>query len=275
LPAGDILAEYHREQVKAGTAMRPEYRNNRDDAPRAVAAMAKTFPDGDRIPLHLHKRGQLIHAIRGTMKVETADAAWIVPPALALWMPPAFPHCMAMRGELAMRTIYIDPAACRDLPHGPLLVEVSGLMRELILAALEEPLDYDEAGRGGMIAKLILAELAQMQERRMHVPMPRDPRATRVARALLEKPDAPGDLDEWAMRAGASRRTLARLFRSETGFSFSEWRTRLRAIDGLARLSSGEPVGTAASKVGYASPSAFSAMVRRNFGEPPRRILPR
>ena len=63
--------------------MRPEYRNNRDDAPRPVAAMAKTFPDGDRIPLHLHKRGQLIHAIHGTMKVETADAAWIVPPALA------------------------------------------------------------------------------------------------------------------------------------------------------------------------------------------------
>ncbi len=33
-----------------------------------------------------------------------------------------------------------------------MLVEVGGLMRELILAALEEPLDYDEAGRGGLIA---------------------------------------------------------------------------------------------------------------------------
>jgi AraC-like DNA-binding protein len=255
--------------------MRPEYRNNRDDAPRPVAAMAKTFPDGDRIPLHLHKRGQLIHAIHGTMKVETADAAWIVPPALALWMPPAFPHGMAMRGELAMRTIYIDPAACRDLPPTPLLVEIGGLMRELILAALEEPLDYDETGRGGMIAKLILAELARMQERRMHVPMPRDARAIRVARALLEHPDSDGDLDDWAMRAGASRRTLARLFRAETGFSFNEWRSRLRAIDGLARLSTGEPVGTVASAVGYASPSAFSAMVRRNFGEAPRRMVRR
>ena len=73
----------------------------------------------------------------------------------------------------------------------------------------------------------------------MDVPMPRDPRATRVARALLEQPDADGDLDDWAERAGASRRTLARLFRSETGFSFNEWRSRLRAIDGLARLSLG------------------------------------
>jgi AraC-like DNA-binding protein len=255
--------------------MSPEYRNNRDDAPRPVAAMAKTFPDGERIPLHLHKRGQLIHAIHGTMKVETADAAWIVPPALALWMPPAFPHGIVMRGELAMRTIYIDPQACRDLPQAPILVEIGGLLRELILAALEEPLAYDEDGRGGLIAKLILAELARMQGRRMQLPMPRDPRAARVARALLDQPDASGDLDEWAVRAGASRRTLARLFRSETGFSFNEWRSRLRAIDGLARLSAGEPVGAIASAVGYASPSAFSAMVRRNFGEPPRRMVRR
>jgi AraC-like DNA-binding protein len=209
------------------------------------------------------------------MKVETADAAWIVPPALALWMPPASPHGMVMRGELAMRTIYIDPDACHDLPQSPTLVEIGGLMRELILAALEEPLAYDESGRGGMIAALILAELKRMQERKLDLPMPRDPRAARVARALLEHPDADGGLDEWAERAGASRRTLARLFRSETGFSFNEWRSRLRAMDGLARLSSGEPVGSVAAAVGYASPSAFSAMVRRSFGESPRRMVRR
>jgi AraC-like DNA-binding protein len=254
---------------------RPEYRNNRDDAPRAVAAMARTYPDGDRIPLHMHKRGQLIHAVSGTMKVETADAAWIVPPALALWMPPAFPHGMVMRGELAMRTVYIDPQSCRALPEEPMLVEIGGLLRELILAVLEEPLAYDEAGRGGLIAKLILAELARMQARPMQLPMPRDPRAIRVARALLEQPDAGGDLDDWALHAGASRRTLARLFRLQTGFSFNEWRARLRAIDGLARLSNGDPVGSVAQSVGYASPSAFTAMVRRNFGEAPRRMVRR
>ncbi len=61
--------------------MRPQYRNNRDDAPRPVAAMGKSYPDGEEIPLHMRKRGQLIHALTGTMRVETAAAAWIVPPA--------------------------------------------------------------------------------------------------------------------------------------------------------------------------------------------------
>jgi quercetin dioxygenase-like cupin family protein len=66
----------------------PEYRRNMDDAPRPIAAMAKTWAAGERIPLHIHRRGQLLHAVSGIMRVETAEAAWIVPPARALWLPP-------------------------------------------------------------------------------------------------------------------------------------------------------------------------------------------
>ena len=94
-----------------------------------------------------------------------------------------------------------------------------------------------------------------------------------AARALLKNPDTDLGLDDWAQRCGASRRTLARLFRSQTGFSFAEWRARLRAIDGLARLSNGSSVGSVAASVGYASPSAFTAMVRRNFGKPPSHFV--
>jgi AraC-like DNA-binding protein len=254
---------------------KPVYRRNLDDAPRPVAAMAKSWRDGDEIPFHIHRRGQLIHAVSGVMRIESEHTAWIVPPALALWMPPAYPHGMVMRGHLEMRTVYIDEAHCNALPHAPMLVEVGGLMRELILAALEEPLDYDEAGRGGRIAQMILAELARMQERKLDVPMPRDERAAKVARALLKDPDTDLGLDDWAQRSGASRRTLARLFRAQTGFSFAEWRARLRGIDGLARLASGSSVGSVAASVGYASPSAFTAMVRRTFGKPPSQMMRR
>lgn len=250
--------------------MRPEYRKNLDDAPRPVAALAKAWKDGDSIPLHIHRRGQLIHAMTGIMRIQTETAAWIVPPALALWMPPQYPHSMVMRGHLEMRTVYIDERFCTNLPAQPTLIEIGPLLRELILAALEEPLAYEEAGRGGLIAQLILTELSRMQERKLAVPMPRDPRALRVARSLLENLHNGQNLDDWANASGASRRTLARLFRAETGFSFSEWRARLRAIDGLARLATGASVASVASSVGYASPSAFSAMVRRNFGRAPR-----
>src|SRR5665213_2538399 len=230
--------DFRRLQAKTMTEQRPipEYRRNLDDAPRAVAALARTLESGHGIPLHMHRRGQLLYAVAGIMRVETAEAAWIVPPARAIWMPPQWPHCVTMRSHVEMRTVYFDAPKCQDLPQQPVLVEISGLLRELILTLLEEPADYDENGRGGQVASLILSELKRLQERRLEVPMPRDPRALRVARALLDNSSIGHDLDRWAIEAGASRRTLARIFRSETGLGFAEWRARLRAIDGLARL---------------------------------------
>jgi methylphosphotriester-DNA--protein-cysteine methyltransferase len=57
--------------------------------------------------------------------------------------------------------------------------------------------------------------------------------------------------------------------------SFAEWRTRLRTVDGMARIANGASVGEAAALVGYASPSAFSAMVRRSLGKPLRELMRR
>jgi AraC-like DNA-binding protein/quercetin dioxygenase-like cupin family protein len=264
-----------RHTSKAPTASpkpRPQYRRNLDDAPRPVAVLARTLEPGHSIPLHMHRRGQLLHAVAGIMRVDTERAAWIVPPARALWLPPQWPHSVTARSHIEMRTIYIDPTACAALPAQPVLVEISGLLRELILALLEEPAAYNEDGRGGLVARLILTELTRPRERPLEVPMPRDPRALRVARALLDKSSLDYDLDRWAIDAGASRRTLARLFRHETGLGFAEWRARLRAIDGLARLSDGASVAETASAVGYASPSAFSAMIHRTLGNPPRHL---
>ena len=250
----------------------PIYRRNLDDAPRRVAVMARGWKVGEHIPLHLHRRAQLLHATSGVMRVETEQAAWIVPPARGLWLPAELPHSVTMRSHVEMRTIYFDPAVCGALPPHPVMVEISGLLRELILALLDEPADYDEEGRGGTIARLILSEMARLKERRLDVPMPRDERVLRIARALLDDSRIAHGLDRWAEDAGASRRTLARLFRSETGLGFAEWRARLRAIDGLARLADGASVAETAASVGYASPSAFSAMIHRTLGQPPRRL---
>jgi AraC-like DNA-binding protein len=254
------------------TQRSPVYRRNMDDAPRQVAVMARGYEAGLHIPLHTHRRGQLLHAVSGIMRVETRQAAWIVPPARALWLPPRWPHSVTMRSRLEMRTVYIAPDGCEGLPQQPVLAEISGLLRELILALLDEPVAYEESGRGGTVARLILTELARLPQRQLDVPMPRDARALRVARALLHDSSIDYDLDRWAEQAGASRRTFARLFRSQTGLGFAEWRARLRAIDGLARLSAGASVAETAASVGYASPSAFSAMIRRTLGGPPRRL---
>ena len=80
-------------------------------------------------------------------------------------------------------------------------------------------------------------------------------------------------LDDWADRCSLSRRTLTRLFRRETGQSFSVWRQRVRLLEALARLGAGEAVTYVALDVGYDSPSAFAAMFKRELGAAPRHYL--
>ena len=90
---------------------------------------------------------------------------------------------------------------------------------------------------------------------------------------LLAEPGDNRDLAAWGRQAGASGRTLARLFRRETGMTFAGWRRRLRLMAALSRLGAGEPVTRVAYELGYHSPSAFVAMFRRALGMPPGRYL--
>lgn len=237
--------------------------------PRPVAAMAKSFADGEAIRPHAHERDQVLYAVRGIMRVRTEAAGWIVPPDRAVYMPAGVLHAIAIRGDLEMRTLYIAPGAGPGLPAGPTVLEVSDLLRSLVLALIEEPVLYDEAGRGGALARLVLSEIARAPRLALGVPMPRDPRLARLCGALLAEPATTLTLEGWAETAGASARTLARLFERELGMSFGAWRRRVRLQNAVEELVAGAPVSAVAARSGYRSVSAFSAAFRRELGVSP------
>ena len=90
---------------------------------------------------------------------------------------------------------------------------------------------------------------------------------------MSENPADGRSLADWARSAGASERTLARLFQRETGMTFGAWRQRLRLLLAIGRLAEGQAVTSVALDLGYESPSAFVAMFRRELGAPPTRYL--
>ena len=237
--------------------------------PRLLAAMAKGFPHGSHIAPHDHPRDQLLYSISGTMRVHTEGEAWIVPPDRAVYIPARVTHAIDISGEVAMRTVYLTRGASDELPVSPTVLEVSGLLRALLLALIDEPVLYDESGRGGAIACLILSELARARRLPLVIPMPRDARLLQVCSALLAEPSHAAGLEAWAETAGASARTLARLFEREVGLTFSAWRQRVRCHHALEALVSGESVARVAERSGYRSASAFSAAFRRTMGLAP------
>ncbi|VTY40142.1 HTH-type transcriptional regulator NimR [Xylophilus ampelinus] len=228
------------------------------------------------VPAHSHPRAQLAYAVKGTFTLHTADGAWLVPPNRAVWVPGGIEHEMHARGQpVSNRSLYIQPEASPDLPTECCVIEVSPLMRQLIIEAIDIPLLYDEAGRDGRVMRLILDEICAAPRVPLHVPMPRDARLLRICRALLEDPGREGDLEHWARHGALGRRTLTRLFREETGITFTLWRQQLRLMEALRQLSQGTSVTTVAYDLGYESPSAFTAMFRRVMGKTPKHYLGR
>jgi AraC-like DNA-binding protein len=237
--------------------------------PRPVAAMAKDFPAGHHIVPHSHERAQLIFAAHGAMLIATREGSWAVPPQRAVWMPGGVTHEIRMAGDVAMRTLYVRGDAAARLAPTVRVLAVSPLLRELILRACALPLSYDEAGPAGRLMTLILDEIAALPTVALDLPLPRDARLGRICRALSAEPGDTRTLSDWGREAGASPRTLARLFVKETGLTFAAWRQQARLLAATAMLGAGEPITRIALDLGYESPSAFTAMFKRALGAPP------
>jgi AraC-like DNA-binding protein/quercetin dioxygenase-like cupin family protein len=243
------------------------------DPARAIVARALDHEAGIRYPPHSHARAQLVYAVSGVLTVATSQGSWLVPPQQAVWVPADITHEVRAPNPVAMRNLYLHPDAVRDLPGECRVIAVSGLLRELILRAVEVSGDRHQGAAESRIGLMILDELRGASAEPLHLPLPRDRRVRAVTEALTANPGDRRPLARWARAAGASERTLARLFIRETGLTFAAWRQRLRLLGAIQRLADGESITGIAYDLGYESPSAFIAMFSKTLGATPGRYL--
>lgn len=244
-----------------------------EDLPVAIAAYAADYPAGHDTGTHAHTKAQLVHAEAGVMTVRGADGSWVVPTNFAVWIPAGVEHRVRAATAIRMRSLYVAASEDDLIPSDCRVVAVTPLLRELIHRAAEMSNPFAPDGPEARLVAVLRDELGSLKEAPLNLPMPRDARALTVAEHLIDRPDDNSSLEEWARDAGASDRTLARLFLKETGLSFGQWRQRRRLLAALERLGAGETVTTVALDLGYASPSAFTAMFRRQLGSPPSGYL--
>ncbi len=240
--------------------------------PPAIRCLAATYYDGFHIKPHRHHWGQLIYAAAGLMRVRAGGMLWIVPPARAIWVPAGAEHEIRALGDFKMRTLYFPTAMVAGLPAECCALEVPPLLRELVLELVER-CPVDEADVPGMrMATVAVDQIAAARTLPLQLPLPRDPRAARLAEALREDPSSQASLADLARAAGASARTIQRLFLAETGLPFAQWRQRLRLLHGAAALGEGKSVTEAGLEAGYSGTSAFIAAFRKHFGVTPSRL---
>ena len=226
--------------------------------------------------MQTHQRGHLVYAARGVLSVHTERGTSIVPANRVAWTPAGRTHYHRAHSDTDMRIVFLPASLARLAPERPAVFAVSGLAREALLALTGPRGDSRAAGgydRAALarLRRVLVDELREAHEQPLQLPAPRDDRLQAVARMLQEHHDASTSLAELGQAAGASGRTLSRLFRTELGMTFYEWRTQLRIYHALVLLADGHDTTYVAHACGWANPSSFITAFTSIIGTTPGR----
>jgi AraC-like DNA-binding protein len=222
------------------------------------------------LPVHRHRKGQLVLALRGGVTCEVPSGLWMVPPQCGVWVPGGMPHSNRVTANASICFLCVDPGAAL-LPEECCTLSITPLLRELIQRLTSVPPLYPPDGPMARLVTVLLDELTQMQPERMHLPISNNPKLRQIADALMDNPADRSTMVDWSKRVAMSERTLARLVLNETGMTFGRWRQQFHIIVALQRLSAGAPVQTVSEDLGYESVGAFITMFKKALGKPPAR----
>lgn len=222
---------------------------------------------GGSIDAHRHDDHQIVYAGRGVLTVTTGEGSWVAPGTRAIWVPAGTVHAHRAYGELDLHLVGLPVT---ENPLGldtPTVLAVSPLLRELLIAYTRA--EGDDCPERARLRAVLLDQLRASAQQPLHLPTPTAPLLRALCDILQADPGDSRTLAELGRLVGASDRTLSRLFRSDLGMTFPQWRTQLRLHHALVLLTERTPVTAVAHQCGWSSTSAFIEVFRRTFGHTP------
>ncbi|MEV6558473.1 helix-turn-helix transcriptional regulator [Nocardia sp. NPDC051756] len=234
-----------------------------------LSESARLWPHGERMAMHRHPEGQLIYPSSGILSIATESGVWITPANRVSWTPAGFDHEHRAYGETDVRTLLLPRAMSLALPDRPTVFEASLLLRAVVLR-LTDPRP-PAAAAALRLRQVIVDELLETPEQPLHLPRPRDDRLRAVTDRLHADPADGSSLRELGRAVGAGERTLSRLFHTELGMSFHQWRAQLRVQHALVHLMDGHTVTQTASLCGWANTASLINAFTAILGQTPGR----
>jgi AraC-like DNA-binding protein len=237
---------------------------------RPISVLHRQLAAKTVVPAHSHGWGQLVYSGQGVLDVITPSGRYLLPPDRAVWVPPDEPHEISTLNGAEIASIYITAAAGVSLPTACQVLEISLLLRALILEALQQPIQYEWHSPCGRLFRTLRDQIAIAKPAPLFLPLPDDPRLLKICYQLQQQPEDSRTLAEWGAQVGASERTLQRLFQKQTRLTFQQWRQQLRLQIALQRLiDSRDSITAIALGLGYDSASTFIAMFHQQLGKTP------
>jgi len=243
-----------------------------DATDRMAFAMSVSVKDHEaELPMHAHRRGQLVMALSGGVMCRAEGGLWMVPPGSAVWIPGDLLHSNHVTPNGRICLLFVAPEVA-GLPDRCCTLSLTPMIIEMIQHLATLPLEADDPHTQN-ITEVILGELRRMPVTACHLPIPDDPTLSLIAHRLIQTPNDRASIAEWADRVAMSERSLARLVVRKTAMTFGRWRQQLQIVLALQKLSAGATVQSVAYDLGYESVSAFVSMFKTALGKPPARYI--
>jgi len=238
-----------------------------------VYAFSENYPHGHIEDWHSHDRIQLIHTLTGVIRVQTHEGIWIIPPGRGVWIPAHKPHALLSSGDVKARGVFIEDTLQHDIQNECRVVAIPALLRELISSAMDIQNEIQPESRNERLLQLILDEVRLLPALAFNLPDPQSPKLQQLCQRIKENLALEWSLEESAQQLHISSKTLARHFQKETGLHFSHWVRQAKLMQAMIDLAMNKPVLNVALDLGYESPSAFSAMFKRETSMTPSDYL--
>ncbi len=203
------------------------------------------------------------------MEVSSGQRVWMIPPHFGLWIPARTVHEIRMPERVSMRTLYIR-SGIAALDAECAVLHVSPLLRELIFEIVRVGSLRVRNRPECMLRDLLITQLHRASPVPASIELPKDPRAHKVARAVLDDPGLHDPLASLCAAAGMSVRTLERAYRRDVGMDFESWRRQVRLMKAVELLISGHSVKEVSFLVGYRQPTTFITLFKATFGTTPK-----
>jgi AraC-like DNA-binding protein len=220
------------------------------------------------VPMHQHRRGQLLMTWDGVVGCELKDSVWPVAPDCAFWIPGSCLHRSFVSTQGKFCLVFLDEQS-KVLPDICCFLRLTPLVREMVWHMASVGPHYGRTSSDGKIATALLGQLACMEVEHFSVSIPNNPRLRRIAECLFKDPASRRTVGEWADIVAISEKTLGRLVHRETGMSFVHWRQQLQLVVAIQMLKRGATVPQVANALGYESTNAFGTMFKNKIGKAP------
>jgi len=235
-----------------------------------ITVISRSIAMNSVVSKHSHSWAQFVYAHSGVLAVSTPSNRYIVPPEQGVWLLPEIEHEVTAISKVQLTSFYFDVALLGKLPVECCVLKVNEFLKALIKEANNIKSGYLWNSTDGRLLHLILDRLIQAPNEVFQLPYPTDHRLLALLSEIQITPDNNNTLSEWGKIVGASARTLSRLFKKETGITYSEWRQRLNIQIAISQLSLGKNITSISLHLGYESPSSFIHMFKTKTGMTPR-----